>query len=88
MKIFRSEFIFSTQNNISWFPGHMNKAVKDITQKIKNIDVILEIRDSRIPFSSKNQYLEDIFSTKKRMIIFNKNDLSNLHLEKVFINKL
>ncbi len=39
---------------INWFPGHMRKALRTIEDNCKNVDVFLEIRDARIPFSSKN----------------------------------
>jgi ribosome biogenesis GTPase A len=81
-KLLRKEFIFP-QENISWFPGHMYKATKEIESTLSKVDIIIEVRDSRIPFSSQNQYLENICKNKNRIILFNKSDLSNMNLEKV-----
>ena len=41
-------------DKINWFPGHMRKALRHIEENCKNVDVFLEIRDARIPFSSRN----------------------------------
>ena len=43
------------QKGVHWFPGHMQKAMREIEQKIKLIDIVLEIVDARAPLSSKNQ---------------------------------
>ena len=62
---------------INWFPGHMRKALRTIEDNCKNVDVFLEIRDARIPFSSKNSEFDTIIKAnqKKKHIIFNKFDL-------------
>ena len=41
-------------DKINWFPGHMRKALRIMSENTKNVDVFLEIRDARIPYSSKN----------------------------------
>ena len=46
------------QKGIHWFPGHMQKAMREIQERLKLIDVIVEIVDSRAPRSSKNPFLE------------------------------
>jgi len=62
---------------INWFPGHMAKATRLIREQLKDIDMILEVRDARIPFSSANPSLEEMAKTKKRIVIFNKADLAD-----------
>ncbi|EGR26973.1 ribosomal biogenesis gtpase, putative [Ichthyophthirius multifiliis] len=64
---------------ISWFPGHMYRALRLMRDKQENIDYFIEIRDSRIPISSRNQEFDDLcqFYNKKKIIVFNKYDLSN-----------
>ncbi len=62
---------------INWFPGHMTKALREIRQKIKKVDVIAEIRDARIPLSSGNQELLDIAKDKARLIVLNKTNLAD-----------
>lgn len=70
-----------TQNqklkNVHWFPGHMVKATREIIERLKVIDVIIEIVDSRAPISSKNPFLEDATKSKKRLLVFSKKDLTD-----------
>ncbi|MGM9880082.1 MAG: ribosome biogenesis GTPase YlqF [Bacilli bacterium] len=66
------------QKGIHWFPGHMQKAMREIQERLKLIDVIVEIVDSRAPRSSKNPFLENITTTKKRIIVMSKKDLCDI----------
>ena len=72
------------QKGVHWFPGHMQKAIRQIEERIKLIDVVVEVVDSRCPLSSKNQYLEKITQNKKRVIVFSKKDLTSLEELKLF----
>ncbi|EMG27341.1 GTPase YlqF [Listeria fleischmannii 1991] len=62
---------------IQWFPGHMAKARREVTEKLKLVDVIFELVDARIPLSSSNPMLEEIIHQKKRVIILNKSDAAD-----------
>lgn len=62
---------------IQWFPGHMAKARRQVTEKIKLVDVIFELVDARIPLSSRNPILDEIIGEKPRIIILNKSDLAD-----------
>lgn len=62
---------------IQWFPGHMAKARRQITEKLKLIDVAIELLDARIPLSSRNPMIDDILGKKPRLILLNKYDLSD-----------
>ena len=66
------------QKGIHWFPGHMQKAMREIQERLKLIDVIVEIVDSRAPRSSKNHFLKKITKTKKRIIVMSKKDLCDI----------
>ena len=49
-----------SEHNIHWFPGHMQKALREIENKIKVIDVVIELADSRAPlFSTRNPMLSE-----------------------------
>ena len=61
--------------NIQWFPGHMVKALKEIYEKQKMVDMIIEIVDSRAPLSSRNPELVNI--NKPRLIIMSKKDYAD-----------
>ncbi|WP_339320178.1 ribosome biogenesis GTPase YlqF [Paenibacillus sp. FSL R10-2734] len=62
---------------IHWFPGHMTKARRQIEDKLKLIDVVIELLDSRLPLSSRNPMIDDILRDKPRLIILNKADLAD-----------
>ncbi len=63
--------------SISWYPGHMAKTKKQITEDLKLIDVIIEILDSRIPISSRNPDIAKLTENKDKIIILNKSDLAD-----------
>jgi len=60
---------------IHWFPGHMAKALKNMRDKIKLVDIIIEVVDARIPMCSRNPELSSILEDKKRILVINKADL-------------
>lgn len=62
---------------IQWFPGHMAKARRQVTEKIKLVDIVFELVDARIPLSSRNPILDEIIGEKPRVIILNKSDLAD-----------
>ncbi len=63
------------KTNINWFPGHMKKTRDGIKEKLKYIDVVYEVIDSRMPLSSKIKDIDDIIKDKKKIIIATKYDL-------------
>ena len=62
---------------IQWYPGHMAKTKKEIKEKTKMVDVVLELLDARIPFSSQNPVIQQLTERKPRIILLNKADLSD-----------
>lgn len=62
---------------IHWFPGHMKKALNNITEKIKLVDLVIEILDARAPKSSINPDLEKVIKNKKRLAVLSKIDLAD-----------
>ncbi|MDD9890200.1 MAG: ribosome biogenesis GTPase YlqF [Gammaproteobacteria bacterium] len=61
---------------ISWFPGHMNKARKELSKLVKRSDLVIELLDARMPNASRNPLLESIAATLPRIFILNKSDLA------------
>lgn len=59
---------------IHWFPGHMTKARRMITENVRLVDIVCEIIDARIPVSSRNPDLDELAGTKPRLIIINRID--------------
>ena len=62
---------------IQWYPGHMFKAKKEIISQLKNIDLVIEIIDSRVPISSHNEMLDELTNNKEKLLVFSKMDLVN-----------
>ncbi len=60
---------------INWFPGHMQKAKREIREKLDLIDIVYEVIDGRMPISSRIIDLDDLIKNKKRIIIVTKYDL-------------
>lgn len=62
---------------IQWFPGHMNKAKKVIAERIKSVDMVIEMLDARLPASSENPLLAQLAKGKPKLKILNKQDLAD-----------
>ncbi|RHB51152.1 ribosome biogenesis GTPase YlqF [Exiguobacterium sp. AM39-5BH] len=62
---------------IQWFPGHMAKARRQVTEKLKLIDVVIELVDARVPQSSRNPMVDEITEGKPRLIVLNKADMAD-----------
>ena len=63
--------------NIQWYPGHMTKAVRMMQEDIKLIDIVIELVDARVPYSSKNPDIDELAKNKFRLILLNKVDLAD-----------
>ncbi len=75
------------KTSINWYPGHMAKTKRLIKENIKLIDIIYEVIDSRIPYSSRVNDLEDLIGNKPRILIFTKYDLCDKEETNKFIEK-
>ena len=64
--------------NINWYPGHMAKAKREISEKIGLIDIVFEVIDARIPYSSKNKDIDNMIKNKPRVLIMTKIDLCDM----------
>ena len=62
---------------IHWFPGHMNKALNEVENKVKLVDVVIELFDARAPISSINENLSKITANKKKLVVLTKTDLAD-----------
>ncbi|KIL44867.1 ribosome biogenesis GTPase YlqF [Jeotgalibacillus soli] len=62
---------------IQWFPGHMAKARRQVTEKLKLVDIVFELVDARIPISSRNPMIDEIIQQKSRLILINKADMAD-----------
>ena len=70
---------------IQWFPGHMNRAKKDLQDLNSEIDVVIELLDARAPFSSCNPLIQNIIRHKRTIRILNKSDLADPAISSVWL---
>ena len=67
----------SKMKQIHWYPGHMKKAQIEVQERLKLVDVIVELLDARIPLSSRNEVLYKITKDKLRLVVLTKTDLAD-----------
>lgn len=63
--------------NIQWFPGHMTKAKREMQESLQLVDVVCEILDARIPYSSRNPEIDDLRGDKPKLVLLNRTDLAD-----------
>lgn len=71
-------------NKFSWYPGHIAKAERELKEKIKAIDIIIELRDARIPLASEHRELKDWAQNKPIIVVLTKADLADIAVVKNF----
>lgn len=72
---------------INWFPGHMNKARREIAKAMRETDVVIEILDARLPSASQNPMLRQLRGGKPCIKVLNKSDLADSEVTKAWMNK-
>lgn len=72
--------------SIQWFPGHMTKAKRQIQEKLKLIDIVIELIDARIPGSSRNPMIDELLQHKPRLVVLNKSDMSDPQVTEEWIH--
>ncbi|XP_059610524.1 mitochondrial GTPase 1 [Phlebotomus argentipes] len=73
---FRKAFPLIRRETLQWFPGHMGKGLRQMQQKLKSVDCVIEIHDARIPFSGRNEdFRHTIRGIKPHILVMNKKDL-------------
>ena len=74
------------KTNINWYPGHMQKAKREIKEKLSLIDVVYEVIDSRMPLSSKMKDIDDLIKNIPKVLIMSKYDLCDKEETNKFIS--
>ncbi len=72
--------------NINWYPGHMAKTKKQITEDLKLVDIVIEIIDARIPVASQNPDIAEVIKGKKKIVVLNKCDLADEKQNQRWVN--
>ncbi len=75
----------NSTNSINWYPGHMAKARRLIKEKYDMIDIVYEVVDARIPFSSKIKDVYEIIGNKPKILIMTKKDLCDIRITNYWI---
>ncbi len=70
--------------NIQWFPGHMAKTRRLISENLKNVDAVIELLDARIPYSSRNPEISNLCADKPSILLLNKADLADPNVTRAF----
>ena len=63
--------------DINWYPGHMAKTRRGLSEQISQVDLVIELCDARLPFSSRNPDLDHLIGNKSWILLLNKADLAN-----------
>ncbi|MCC0651748.1 MULTISPECIES: ribosome biogenesis GTPase YlqF [unclassified Clostridioides] len=71
------EYLMDNNLHINWYPGHMKKTKELVKNNLKLIDVVVELLDARIPFSSKNPDIDMLVGDKPRVVVLNKSDMAD-----------
>ena len=72
--------------HIQWFPGHMAKTRRLITENLKNVHIIIEVLDARVPVSSRNPELRKMTGDKPTILLLNKASLADPVKSRIFMN--
>ena len=72
---------------IQWFPGHMAKTRRLITENLKHVDIVIEILDARIPYSSRNPEINRLCAEKPRIVLLNKATLADPAQTKIWCER-
>ncbi|XP_058063685.1 mitochondrial GTPase 1 [Anopheles bellator] len=82
MQTFRSTFPAVSRDLLNWFPGHMGKGMKQMQQKLKLVDCVIEVHDARIPLTGRNrEFHYTISGIKPHILVLNKKDLIERRME-------
>lgn len=86
---FRTQFKLSDKTHLLWYPGHMGKGMKQMQQKLKTVDCLIEVHDARIPFSGRNpNFIKTVSGLRPHILVYNKQDLSDQGYKKIVQNEL
>ena len=80
------DYLVDDNLHINWYPGHMKKTRDLVRSNLKLVDVVVELLDARIPYSSKNPDIDKLAGNKPRVVILNKSDLADRNKLNRWIN--
>lgn len=60
---------------VQWYPGHIAKAEKSLKEQLRAVDIVVEVRDGRIPMSTRHPQIPDWVGGKPRVLVLNRRDM-------------
>ncbi|MFM2062419.1 MAG: hypothetical protein RLZZ507_2089 [Cyanobacteriota bacterium] len=73
-------------NLIQWYPGHIAKAEKNLKEQLKRVDVVLEVRDARIPLTTNHPQMNEWVGSKSRVLVINRLDMISPQVRSLWEN--
>ncbi|MBD2166570.1 ribosome biogenesis GTPase YlqF [Calothrix membranacea FACHB-236] len=73
-------------NVIQWYPGHIAKAEKNLKEQLKRVDVVLEVRDARIPLATHHPQIEEWVGSKTRLLVMNRLDMISPQVRSLWVD--
>lgn len=80
-------FFIIKESIMSWYPGHMKKAIEEIESKLKLVDMVIELVDARVPVATLNPIFDRLFANKGRLLLLSKSDLADPKATEEFVDK-
>lgn len=80
-------FFIIKESIMSWYPGHMKKAIEEIESKLKLVDMVIEVVDARVPVATLNPIFDRLFANKGRLLLLSKSDLADPKATEEFVDK-
>ncbi|KAJ3187024.1 Mitochondrial GTPase [Gaertneriomyces sp. JEL0708] len=80
----RTEYDY--RKKIFWYPQHQSKALRQLQNGIHHIDAVVEVRDARIPITSRNPAFEQVLGRRPRLVVYNKSDLANANMIQMLVD--
>ncbi|XP_058829248.1 mitochondrial GTPase 1 [Topomyia yanbarensis] len=89
MNRFRTVFPTVNRELLNWFPGHMGKGIKQMQQKLKEVDCVIEVHDARIPLSGRNsEFRYTISGVKPHVLVLNKKDTIERRAQRGIVERI
>ena len=73
---------------IQWFPGHMAKTMRQMREKLNLVDIVIEVLDSRVPYSSINHSIKELIGNKPLLFVMNKSDMADPEQNEIWLKEL
>lgn len=84
----REKFIFPPKHVAHYFPWHMQKGLRKLMNRLRDVDCLLEVHDARIPLSGRNPIFKETAEVRPHLLLLNKIDLADTSHKEIIVQKL